>query len=515
MVDQSRQDSLDPYVAAEDSVKVEEVPLLPIMPPVSVSRSWKAPCLVYTSIGCFLCVLTTIFFFLATIGTIDGSLDQLRQPLKELQAAGQVALDSTPFSRCGISSSLLNEFGSDNFRLSQVHVGSGYRIRKVLEKAARGEKLTIGLLGGSVSLGHGTDPESGQRNKYGAVPLEQQWHHFVIRYIQHIFPGAQHEFRLGAKAATDSTFFEWCWASLIGTDLDLIMIEMAVNDDYYTSFDSSETLLRSLLLLDSQPAVIYVDSFSPLSASAKPSILNAQDIQSTLSPFYDVAQISARPALLPAMIEDPTLVKPFFLGDERHVSARVHRFLGSMVVGYLMEERCRLSASVRDVQAEGIWSHNRTLGEVPKVRMTEKWDADVLHPTIPPRCEVAGGRLKPVMTSMDWKLVSWRYSKYYYEATRPGSSEIAFEVIVDDGAIGSIAVSYLRSRSYNLGQAICTVDGQEAVLDGYWSRSTSLAQTSIIASDVAPGRYEVTCRTAPPGGDSERRAFRLMGVMSV
>lgn len=144
------------------------------------------------------------------------------------------------------------------------------------------------------------------------------------------------------------------------------MVEMAVNDDYETSFDSSETLLRSLLLLESRPAVIYVDSFSPLSASARPSILNAQDIQSTLSPFYDVPQISARPALLPAMIADPALAEPFFLGDQRHASARVHRFLGSMVVGYLMEERCRLATS-RTIEADGIWSHNQTLGKVPTV----------------------------------------------------------------------------------------------------------------------------------------------------
>lgn len=145
------------------------------------------------------------------------------------------------------------------------------------------------------------------------------------------------------------------------------MIEMAVNDDYETGFDSSETLLRSLLLLETRPAVIYVDSFSPLSASARPSILNAQDIQSTLSPFYDVPQISARPALLPAMISEPSLAKPFFLGDQRHVSAKVHRFLGSMVVGYLMEEQCRLATS-RTIGPDGIWSRNQTLGQVPKVK---------------------------------------------------------------------------------------------------------------------------------------------------
>ena len=108
-----------------------------------------------------------------------------------------------------------------------------------------------------------------------------------------------------------------------------------------------------------------------------------------------------------------------------------------------------------------------------------------------------------------------RYAEFYYEAQKADSGEIAFEVTVDEGALGTIAVSYLRSRSYNLGKAICTVAGQGATLDGCWTRSTSLAQTSIVSTDVAPGRYEVSCRTAPAGGDPERRAFRLMGVMSV
>ena len=93
-----------------------------------------------------------------------GSLDRLRRPLKDLigavtaiqpytcmrmhtdrrtsrSAAGQVALESTPFSRCGISSSLLAEFGSDNFRLSQVHVGSGLPVAKGAGEGRAGRKV--------------------------------------------------------------------------------------------------------------------------------------------------------------------------------------------------------------------------------------------------------------------------------------------------------------------------------------------------------------------------------------
>ena len=106
-------------------------------------------------------------------------------------------------------------------------------------------------------------------------------------------------------------------------------------------------------------------------------------------------------------------------------------------------------------------------------------------------------------------------TEYYYETTVPSSSEIAFAADVRDGAQGLLAVSYLRSRQYDLGKARCSVAGQEATLDGNWSRSTSVAQTAIVARGLAPGRHEVRCRTLPRGKDGGGTAFRLMGVMTL
>ncbi|GAA5899107.1 hypothetical protein JCM5296_005746 [Sporobolomyces johnsonii] len=421
-------------------------------------------------------------------------------------------------SCCSIDSDLVGEFGRHNIRLSQAHVGSGYRVQKVLEKAARGEKLRIGLLGGSVSLGHGTNPTTGQRNQYGAVPYEQQWHQVVYQYLNRTFP-LSHTFLMGAKAATTSDFFEWCWATLIGTELDLVMIEIAVNDDFTApgTFDSSENLLRSLLSLPSAPAVLYVDSFSLVSGSGNPTLLNGQDAHNSLASYYDVPEISARPALLTAMIRDPALVGPLFNGDKRHGSAKLHRFLGSMVVAYLQQERCRLDEPAEGEQLPGgEWPGKEGLGQIPKVKMNERWNAPGSHATQPPTCKVAGNGLEPVSESKDWTLFTWRYSKFYYETTVADSSEIVFEAEVRDGGLGQLAVSYLRSRQYNLGKASCAVGKQKAViLDGYWASSTSLAQTSIVAKGLPPGKHQVRCKTLPmPPGDTAA-TFRIMGVMTV
>ncbi|GAA5974925.1 hypothetical protein JCM21900_006490, partial [Sporobolomyces salmonicolor] len=314
-------------------------------------------------------------------------------------------------SRCTLDSDLVGEFGRTNIRLSQVHVGSGYRVQKMLEKAARGEKLRIGVLGGSVSLGHGTHPVTGQRNQYGAVPYEQQWHQVVYQYLNQTFPHS-HTFLMGAKAATASDFLQWCWATLIGTELDLVMIEMAVNDEFTASstFDASETLLRSLLSLPSAPAVLYVDTFSLVSGSGKPTLLNGQDVHNSLASYYDVPEISARPALLPAMIREPARAGALFNGDTRHGSTKLHRFLGSMVVAYLQQERCRLDEAEGELMPGGEWPGREGLGQVPKVKMNEGWDAPGSHPTQPPTCRVAGDGLEPLSESGDWVLFTWKYS---------------------------------------------------------------------------------------------------------
>jgi hypothetical protein len=46
---------------------------------------------------------------------------------------------------------LVKEYGQNNIRLSRTYEGSGTRVRKVMEKALRGERIKIAVIGGSVS----------------------------------------------------------------------------------------------------------------------------------------------------------------------------------------------------------------------------------------------------------------------------------------------------------------------------------------------------------------------------
>ena len=46
---------------------------------------------------------------------------------------------------------LVKEYGQNNLRLSRTYEGTGARVRKLLQKALRGEKIKIAAVGGSVS----------------------------------------------------------------------------------------------------------------------------------------------------------------------------------------------------------------------------------------------------------------------------------------------------------------------------------------------------------------------------
>lgn len=97
----------------------------------------------------------------------------------------------------------LCSYGIDSVRMSRTYEGSGYRVRRFLEKALRGEHVSVGVLGASVSMGHGI-------NHLGR-PV---WQKVFFEDFQKQFPHSRlHE---GLAAGTDSRrAATWCetWGS--------------------------------------------------------------------------------------------------------------------------------------------------------------------------------------------------------------------------------------------------------------------------------------------------------------
>jgi hypothetical protein len=111
----------------------------------------------------------------------------------------------------------------------------------------------------------------------------------------------------------------------------------------------------------------------------------------------------------------------------------------------------------------------------PQIKITDDWDSSATYPTQPPVCDLAGSSLSPSRPAAHWSQYAWKNEKFYLQTKTP-DAEITFDVQVRPGAIGEIAISYLRSAAYDLGKLSCRVTDQQVTVDGYWKRSISVAQ---------------------------------------
>ncbi|KAK4054883.1 hypothetical protein OIV83_000807 [Microbotryomycetes sp. JL201] len=431
---------------------------------------------------------------------------------------------------CNRDMSIEQEYGSLNVQLSRDHVGTRIRLAKVFDKLDKGQKIKIGVLGGSVSSGHGNSHAVHKQDRV----IQNPWSAFVKAWFDERY-NDQVEFVSGAVPAVDSSFFFWCWpAKLGGEDVDLVFLETAVNDQYSVeSMQYSEDLLRSLLESPRQPAVIYVDAFALHSGQTRKTttetdrgngILDGADAHLPLARFYDVPEISVRDPVLPTLLETPQLQDQYFAGDSRHIAAPLHRYLGHMVVSFLQDALCQTREILQSLdernQISSPWSRRTKawVGGVPRVKISQAWDSPSVPKSVPPSCQLAGHGLSPVPVNPDeplkWSLYTWRYDKQYLQALEPKSS-VRFNVTVNSGGRGLVAVSFLRTRAEpGLGRLRCRIEGQESTLDGWWDKSTSVSETKVVATGLQDGRsFELECATEQD--DQGRSAFRIMSVQTM
>jgi hypothetical protein len=165
----------------------------------------------------------------------------------------------------------------NNLARSHAYTGSAHRFRQLILSVLRGEKsqIKVGIIGGSVTLGHGVNDEDNWSVLYGGW-LEGELREIAGRNDIHV------QVQNGAVPAVESNYFTACWKEHLDEDLDMVIIEMSINDGRYVMPHAScwiclwlrclrsealahsyEYLLRGLLELPTKPAVLNLHVRSP------------------------------------------------------------------------------------------------------------------------------------------------------------------------------------------------------------------------------------------------------------
>jgi len=232
-----------------------------------------------------------------------------------------------------------------------VNPGDPQRLRCFAEKLLAGRVSRLSVLGGSVSFGT-TFTTGRSRTLY---------HWKVYQYLNASFPQAAHEHFQGAVPASGPSYMEHCvgW-HLPPAGADLILLEYAVNFDAMPDdAQCFERLLRKLLRLPSQPAIIIVNTMEIVPPGGRlpwekpdasyPSqmdlsfvwkghgpTMGAEDSINDVASYYGVPCVSLRGALFDELKGNASAfpIKQVF-HDRHHPSAWGHSLMAQMVTNLL------------------------------------------------------------------------------------------------------------------------------------------------------------------------------------
>ena len=171
-------------------------------------------------------------------------------------------LSSAPASASGIDMTLRSVFGGttiDSGRGSldstRAHEGSVRGWARVLAKLDAGKSVSVGVLGGSMSLTASTGHPS-------------NWPEQLAAWMRREWPNASVTLHNGAVGATGSAFFAMCAETRLPSVVDLVVLEHALNDgEHQAVVDAAslrgralvyEMLVRRLLLRADAPAVFFL-----------------------------------------------------------------------------------------------------------------------------------------------------------------------------------------------------------------------------------------------------------------
>ncbi|KAJ4470799.1 hypothetical protein J3R30DRAFT_3530589 [Lentinula aciculospora] len=467
---------------------------------------------------------------------------------------------------CTSTDEICKRYGSFNLARSRAYEGPNTRLKRVIRKVRSGQKIKIGIIGGSVSKGHGL-----RAHKFN-------WSSIYAEYIRETFAqstsadAANIEVELinGAVGATISQYMETCFREHIPEDVDLVIIELAINDQRLEYLAKGyENLIRAIFALPNKPAIINVQ----VMALMFPTITMGGDLHTAIAQYYDTPIISLRNVLLPHILRttqlntsDDSLERYWFHHDTsgidlRHISQNGHRMLGDLLKSFTSRVACegwreeQLQQAGKSSEVVGGWDWapyeddrleggslslpNPNKGPdiseyIPRLSLFQKFDhTTVLRPATPfcrttttltstgfssPYAHQLEALPPPLSTDGPDAFVLWHHpqnpGKVWLTGRKPGVV-LAFKVLTS--ALGRIRVTYLRSESYGLGSAWCWVDEERNKgkrLDGYWEhKDIHVANSHVITEDATPGEHVLHCEimkeTKDPGGGTE---FRIVAV---
>lgn len=196
--------------------------------------------------------------------------------------------------------------------------GNLYRIQRVMKKAMRGEDVTVGFLGGSITQGClSSSPET-------------CYAYLVYKWWCEKFPDVKFTYVNAGIGGTTSQFgVARVDSDLLSKRIDFTVVEFSVNDDDNVHFlETYEGLIRKIYGYETEPAILIVNSVRYDNG------INAQTQHIKIGKAYDLPCVSMKPTLYEKIV-DNTYTSRDITEDDLHPNDEGHGLMAEVITSFL------------------------------------------------------------------------------------------------------------------------------------------------------------------------------------
>lgn len=316
------------------------------------------------------------------------------------------------------------------------------RLKNLMKRAANGESLVIGFLGGSITQG-----------SLSSTP-KTCYAYLVYEWWKKSFPNAAFSFVNGGIGGTTSHYGgARAWKDVLCYRPDIVTVDFSVNDDANEFFEETyEGTLRRLLAAPSAPAVVVLNNvFYGIGK-------NAQNYHNRIADHYGIPHVSIKDTVYPD-VESGKIVRADITPDNLHPNDKGHRLVA--------DEICKLLESIKAEMEEETIAGENIEGK------STKTEASVLLPAPLTENAYEHSRLIQIQDNeaiLDGFLVDPIEKKGMLDIFKNGwtaahtNDKISFEI-----ECSCLAVQYRKSVQQPVPKAKAVIDGDEAhavILDG-------------------------------------------------
>ena len=311
------------------------------------------------------------------------------------------------------------------------------RLKNLMKRAANGESLVIGFLGGSITQG-----------SLSSTP-KTCYAYLVYEWWKKSFPNAAFSFVNGGIGGTTSHYGgARAWKDVLCYRPDIVTVDFSVNDDANEFFEETyEGTLRRLLMAPSAPAVVVLNNVFYDTGK------NAQDYHNRIADHYGIPHVSIKDTIFPD-VESGKIVRADITPDNLHPNDKGHRLVA--------DEICKLLDSIKEElekeDTEGKIIETNDLASLPEPLTENAYEHSRLIQIQDNEAILDGFLVDPIEKKgmLDIFKNGWTAAHT--------NDKISFEI-----ECSCLAVQYRKSVQQPVPKAKAVIDGDEAhavILDG-------------------------------------------------